>query len=240
LWDESEGVIVRISGGSLESRDKLDVLNGANVALIGDGSSNGWEIFQYRNAELLGTGEYRLSELLRGQLGTDVEMADICAIGSEVVFLKSAPTQLEFEESDRGLARNYRVGPVDKPVADVSYESTVETFNLVALRPLSPVHLRESRESDGSINFQWVRRTRIDGDTWQGTDVPLGETLEQYHVRVLVGSTLARSELVSTTNWMYASANQISDGTTGDFTIEVAQVSERFGAGPSAVMQVNR
>lgn len=236
-WENNQSIEVKVSHGALQSRSELDVLNGANVAVIGDGSSAGWEVFQYRDAELLGDGTYRLSGLLRGQVGSDAEMVAPWPVGSEVVFLRETPTQLQLNDSDRGLERYVRVGPANKPVSDPSYQTKIESFDLLALRPLSPVHVSVEADPVGLI-LRWIRRTRIDGDSWQGLDVPLGEATEQYEVVVFMGSTELRREMVSEREWEYRVASQLADGAAGDIRIEISQISERFGAGAPAVQNV--
>src|SRR5690606_27805468 len=69
-WDEGDAVTVRLlmPEMELESRPELAILNGANAALI-EG-----EVLQFRNAELLPDGSYRLSGLLRGRRGTERHM----------------------------------------------------------------------------------------------------------------------------------------------------------------------
>ncbi|MDB4558726.1 glycoside hydrolase TIM-barrel-like domain-containing protein [Amylibacter sp.] len=232
-WSEGEGVVVKLSQGALQSRSPLDVLNGANVAAIGVGSSAGCELFQFREAELLGDGAYRLHGLLRGQLGTDVEISDNWAIGSEIVFLNETPTQINLTDADRGLERYYRVGPVNKPFSDASYSTQIEAFDMIALRPLSPVHLTV-RENGGDMTVSWIRRTRIDGDSWQGIDVPLGETTESYEIAVLSSGVEIRRETVASPSWVYTTANQTADGVLGEVEVNITQISERFGLGPSA------
>ncbi len=232
-WDEGEGVVVKLSSGALQSRTHLDVLNGANIAVIGNGSSAGWEIFQYREAELLGDGTYRLRGLLRGQLGSDADLIGDWPIGSEVVFLGAALSQVNLTDADRGLERYFRVGPTNQAVSDKTYSTRTDTFDLIALRPLSPVHLT-ARRVGSDLNVNWIRRTRIDGDTWLGMDVPLGEASELYEVIVTAAGTEVRRETVTMTQWVYTDAMRTSDGVSGQIGIAVSQVSERFGAGPAA------
>src|SRR6266403_1466511 len=65
-FDEGNTVDVTIlSGQTLSSAAELSVLNGTNVALLGN------EIFQFKNAPLVSGTTYRLSGLLRGRFGTE-------------------------------------------------------------------------------------------------------------------------------------------------------------------------
>ncbi|WP_069299645.1 baseplate multidomain protein megatron [Neptunicoccus sediminis] len=231
LWDEVNAVRVRISHGALEGRSALDVLNGSNGVAIGTGDAAGWEVFQYRDAALQGDGSYILRGLLRGQLGSDAEMPEVWPQGSELVFLERIPDQLQHRDADRGIEKYYRSGPAGKPVGDPTYKTQTESFDLVALRPLSPVHLRGRRDGADTIHISWIRRTRIDGDSWEGLDVPLGEAREQYRVDVKSGEDLLRREMVASAQWSYSAAMQAEDGATGAIRVEVAQVSEKFGIG---------
>ena len=65
------------------------------------------------------------------------------------------------------------------------------TPQATALRPLAPVHLKAARDGSG-VTFAWIRRTRIDGDSWVG-EVPLGEDSEQYTVDILSGTAVVRT-----------------------------------------------
>ena len=88
------------------------------------------------------------------------------------------------------------------------------------------------RAVDGGICASWIRRARRDGDLWQEQDVPLIEASEQYLVQVMSNGTLCREETVPRPQWSYSAAAQASDGVLGAFELQVAQISDRFGAGP--------
>ena len=78
-----------------------------------------------------------------------------------------------------------------------------------ALRPLAPVHLKATRAA-GGVTFNWVRRTRIEGDNWVG-EVPLREDSEQYVLDILSGPAVVRSIIVAAPMALYASADELSD-----------------------------
>jgi hypothetical protein len=96
------------------------------------------------------------------------------------------------------------------------------------------VRLRAGQLEGGGIDLSWIRRTRIDGDRWDGLDVPLGEATEQYLVRVIAGGSVRREEQTSVPFWTYSSVARAADGVTGAFDVEVAQISDRFGPGLKA------
>jgi hypothetical protein len=54
----------------------------------------------------------------------------------------------------------------------------------IALKPYAPVHLGSGRNSNGSVDFFWRRRTRVGAGWFDGVDVPLGEGSEIYSVNI--------------------------------------------------------
>ncbi len=232
VWDRGQPLRVKVYGGALSSASEDAVLNGTNVMAIGDGSSGLWEVFQFVQAQLISEGVFDVALRLRGQAGTDGVMPSVWPTGSQVVLLNTAVQQLELPLSARGLARNYRIGAVSRGYDDTSVVVRSEAFDGIGLRPYRVSHLMAMVDVSGTVSIRWIRRTRIDGDSWQSADVPVGETTEAYLVRVVVGSTIIREVSVSSASWTYSSALRASDGVVGPFAIEVGQVSERFGVGP--------
>lgn len=229
LIDEGPALNVRLTFGALSSVTQAAMLSGSNLAVIGDGSTGNWEVFQFQDAELVGTGVFALSNRLRGQLGSDALMPDIWPVGSWFVLLNGVPGQIDLPSNLRRIEQNFLIGPASKAFDDPSYVAQTHTFEGIGLRPYAPVHLKVSRGANH--DFSWIRRTRIDGDDWSLQNVPLNEETEQYLVKVKVGETVIREEFVSSPEWTYLGADQIIDGTTGLYTLEVSQISARFGAG---------
>ena len=231
LWDRSAPLRVQVFGGALASATTDAVLNGANLMAIGDGSPSNWEMFQFANATLVAPQTYDLSLRLRGQLGSDALTPTSWPPGSQVVLINSALQQIDLAMSARGLARHYRIGAALRPVDDPSYVHRIDAFDGIGLRPYAPSHLRAVAVAGGDRVFTWIRRTRIDGDSWASVEVPLGEASESYLVQVLHGAVLLRTVTLTSPNWTYSSAQQLADGATVPFTMQVAQISDRFGAG---------
>ena len=230
LWERGAPLRVRLTQGALSSASAEDVLNGANVAAIGDGSSGNWEIFQFANAELVGQRTYDISLRLRGQAGTDALGTDWPS-GSQFVLINSALQQIDLAQSARGLARHYRIGPSTRPLDDPSYQHRIEAFDGIGLRPYAPTHLRAVTDGSGDTAVSWIRRTRIDGDSWQSLEVPLGEAFESYLVRVINGGSVVREISTTSPSWTYSAAQKTSDGISGAYEIHVAQMSDSFGPG---------
>ncbi|MDA5094412.1 glycoside hydrolase TIM-barrel-like domain-containing protein [Aliiroseovarius sp. KMU-50] len=229
--DHGAPLQVKLIDGTLSSVELADMLNGANVAAIGDGSPDNWEVFQFTTATLVADRTYEISGRLRGQLGSDALMPDSWPVGSYFVLLDGRAEQINLASTARGVDRNYRIGAARLPVSDPSFQHKVLAFQGNGLRPYAPVHLVAQSNGAGGQRFNWVRRTRLDGDQWGMGDVPLGETNEQYQLRVLNGGVIVREEQVSSPEWVYTAAQIAEDGITGAYRVEVAQISDRFGPG---------
>ncbi|MCA0044708.1 baseplate multidomain protein megatron [Celeribacter litoreus] len=238
VWDRGPVLRVKLTRGQLSSAAMSDVLNGANLAAIGDGSAANWELFQFANAELVGPKTYDLSLRLRGQAGTDGLEAS-WPTGSRFLLINGAMKQLDLALSTRGLARHYRIGPATRAYDDPSYLHYVEAFDGIGLRPYAPAHLKARTDAGGDTQVNWVRRTRVDGDSWQSVDVPLGEASESYLLRIVHNGAVKREVTLSSPAWTYTSAMKTGDGVTGAYDIHVAQMSESFGPGLFKRIEIN-
>lgn len=237
IWDRGAAVRVRMLNGNLSSAPIIDVLNGANAVAIGDCSGD-WEVFQFAEAELVAEQTFEVSMRLRGQQGTD-GLTGEWPPGSYVVLLDGRLPQLDLPLSARGLDRHYRIGPATRPLDDPSYLHQVRGFAGVGLRPYAPAHLRARRAASGDLDITWIRRTRVDGDSWQSVEVPLGEAQEQYVLRVVDGAQVLREVMLSQPNWTYDAAMQASDGVSAPYSLHVAQVSDAFGPGLFRRIDIN-
>ena len=176
---------------------------------------------------------------LRGQRGTDGIIPANWPVGSTVVFVDEALRQIPIAPSQRGVERVYRIGPAAKPVDHPAFQTLSHIAQGIGLRPYRPVHLDARRLGNSDISISWVRQTRIDGDFWDALDVPLGEAVESYQLRVVVSGTVRREEIVGASEWIYIAADQLADGISGEFSIEVSQISDRFGLGLAGKVNVD-
>lgn len=225
-WDNGPALKVRLVQGALESVSAKRLLGGANLAAIGDGSPDKWELFQFTQAVLHKDGYWELSLRLRGQGGTDGMMPALWPAGSTFVLLDARVPQLALPPASRGVARDYRYGPANGTPSDATWRHRTLAFDGAGLRPYPVCHLR----CDGYL-FRWIRRSRTDGDTWAGT-VPLGEAREAYLVRVRAGGKVVREVETTVPQWAYAATDRLADGVSGAYAVEVAQLSDHVGPGP--------
>ncbi len=240
-WDHANQPTVLIYSGDLSSTAESAVLGGAN-ALAVESSTGNWEILQFRTADLIGPGEYRLSGLLRGQRGSEGEMAPITPTGSRVVRLDpQALAALPLSLEQRLREFTYRYGPGPHTYDHFTFAQTTRAFEGRGLRPYAPVHIRGSRDGGGDIQIIWIRRTRIGGDSWDNADVPLSEESEAYEVDVMDGGMVKRTLSSATASVTYLAADEIADfgGPQSTLTFQVFQLSAVFGRGSPKEVTVN-
>jgi hypothetical protein len=231
LWDRGTALRVKLATGSLSSASPLEVLAGANLAAIGSGVD--WEVIQFTDALLVSPDTYEICGRLRGQAGS--VMPNLWPVGSEFVLINAAVQQVNLPLSARGLARHYRIGRASAGYHGTSVVHEARSFIGMGLRPYSVAHLCATPLGNDTA-ITWIRRTRIDGDTWDGVEVPLSETGEAYTVKVMSGANVLREVVTSTPSFSYTSAMRAADG--AGIKIGVAQRSDGFGNGPFRVIAV--
>jgi len=138
--------------------------------------------------------------------------------------------------ADIGLARKYKA---------VSAGSSLDVTSAVdftpagqGLKPLAPVHINAGRDSGGNITITWHRRTRVDGEWRDYTDVSLGESEDRYVVEIYSGTTLldTLTSAQQSVVWWLTSQRAVNGGApVFGFTAKVYQVSASVGRGSAGV-----
>lgn len=226
--DRGAPLKLRLITDPLRSVTERALLSGANALAIGDGSIDRWEVMQFARAELVAPNVWEISGRLRGQAGTDGIMPDVWPMGSLVVLLDGGPRQVDLPPSARGAERFWRVGPALRSVDDASYRSRTTVAPGIGLRPYAPCHLR----LQGRV-LTWIRRSRVEGDGWDGPDIPLGEESERYLLRLVQAGRVVTEVQTTTPSWTMPDAVR-SQLQPGPVTVELAQLSQTFGRGPFA------
>jgi len=244
VWDEGNTIRVRLFQGELISRTHADVLNGANLAAIQH--SEGWEIIQFRNAELLASNgnsnTYLLSGFLRGSAGTEQEMRSSFPTNPTFVLLSDAiPQTANIAPRELHLQHYWRAGPAHVPYSDITYQAFQYTHQGINQRPLSPVHLRAHRRGNRDVILNWIRRTRdLSQDGWGATDVPLGEREEKYEIEIIYQSNVVAIYTVYEPRFIYTRVEQSKVFTPRNpFTIKIYQISATFGRGAPHQEDIN-
>lgn len=206
-FDRKNTVLIDLPFGGLGSANELSVLNGENRIAIK--AANGvWEIVAFAKAEEIAPKRWRLSVLLRGLAGTEDGLAAGAPAGAPAVMLDAAVQPLGLAASERGRRLNWIVEAAGK--AGASAGPFAFEGGLRAQMPLCPVHLSAERKKDGVL-IRWKRRSRMEADGWDASDIPLDEPFERYRVEVLEGEAVKRVAEVSEPFWFYPVAAERTD-----------------------------
>jgi len=230
-YDRAARVTVQLHAGALNAVSEAELLGGANAAAIGTQDA-GWEIVQFRDAELIGERLYEISWLLRGQRGSEALAAIGAAAGSRFVLLDPAVIQTDVALSALGTAPVWRIGPADHDHGDPAYLEFNHEITGIGLKPFAPCQPRGHRDG-GDMVLSWIRRTRIGGDGWGLVEVPLGEETESYRLEILSGVTVVRSLALSQPSYRYLASDELADfgSPQSALAIRLAQLSAVFGPG---------
>lgn len=230
-WDYKTKLQVTLDYGELSSAEKIPVLGGENMAAIRH-DNNLWEIIQFQNAELIAPGNYELSGLLRAVAGTEEAMMAPATTGAAFVIINEALTRANMNIDQVGLPLNCRYGPAQFTIGHPSYHTRNHTFSARGLRPLSPVHIKASNVS-GDFHISWIRRSRIGGDSWELTEIPIGEASELYEIDIVDEGEAIRTIRSDSQQAVYSAPDQITDwgSIQSEYTLRIYQLSEIYGRG---------
>lgn len=231
VFDERSAVTVSVGRGELESVTRAQLLEdqGLNLAMIGS------EVVQFRNAELISTGVYKLTGLLRGRRGTEWAMVGH-AVGERFVLLTTTDVRfLGLSNADIGRARYYKGASAGERLSAVASQTI--TPRGVALKPFSPARITANRDTVDAV-LEWLPRTRLatrfGGPVIQSA--PMGEEVEAYEIDVYdddTFTTVVRTLTSSTPTVTYTEAMEIDDyGSDSSLLyLRVYQMSQTVGRG---------
>ncbi|MCO5083446.1 MAG: glycoside hydrolase TIM-barrel-like domain-containing protein [Rhizobiaceae bacterium] len=237
--DRRTEVFVALSSGELSSVSRLQLLNGANMAAVE--SAGGWEILQFEEAEEIAPDSWRLRKLLRGQFGTNDAANAGTAAGAVFVLLDQAVVAAGLAAAEVGLERNWRIGPSGYDITPANFVELTRTGGVRAQLPLSPVHLGAKPDGAGGLLISWVRRGRINADDWQQAEIPLGEALEEYEIRIAAaGGGVVRTATSPASQLIYTAADIAADfgAMPAAIKVTVRQRSAAIGWGIPATRRI--
>jgi hypothetical protein len=231
-WQDAS-LRVQLYGGSLSSVSDSALFSGANAAAV-QRTDGAWEVIQFSNAELVAENTYLLSRLLRGQAGSEWAMSPALLAGAPFVLLDEHVVTIASGLDALERTMQLRVIAAGRDYGDPAALALEATPQATALKPLTPVHVKASRDG-GGVTFTWIRRTRVDGDSWVG-EVPLGEDSELYAVDILSAGDVVRSLSTTTPSAHYAAGDELTDfgAVQTSLDIRVTQLSATVGRGFAA------
>jgi len=239
-WVWGHKIYLKLYTGDLFSAAQLQVLDGQNAIAV-RANNGAWEIIQFTTADLIGDGEWELSGLLRGQLGTETEALAGASPEADVVVLNEAVEPILDSEIQKGQVINWLYGRSDKPIGDASLVQQEGALGFRGDFPFSPVHLRASQASDNSIFIRWIRRNRLRSDSWNQIEIPQSEAQETYSIR-FKNELGHENELTSVEPNLVVFADQLTNWFgqyPSSLTVEVAQVSATVGAGTTSNVMID-
>lgn len=217
-WDQANSFEISLPNAALSAQSDLATLSGGNRFAVE--TAKGWEILQAQSVTLIANGRFRLSRLLRGQLGTDFDMQDVIPAGARIVVLDNGLEEVKVSDSKVGAPIILTVEAAGRATSDVIFD-----YKGRHLRPFAPVHPELNTTAD-SLDMFWIRRTRLGGDNWSALEVPLSEAREFYRVQVMNGQNLLFETEIMTPD-VSLSSQMISEATH----LLIAQGSELYGYG---------
>ncbi len=239
IFDRVNTLTIRMVKGSPTTAAEIDVLNGANAALLAAGDD--WEVIQWTTAVDLTGGFWRLEGLARGMRGTEHLVASH-AEGDRFIVLSAATLFRKVIASEVGLQRWYKaetIGALFSAVGALAFTNTAR-----GLECYSPVQVTGTRDGSLNLTINWVRRTRVGGDVdWRDgvTTVPVNEASEAYEVEIMNGAVVVRTITgLSSPTASYTAAQQTTDfgSTQAAVAVRVYQISATNGRGTVAAATV--
>jgi len=230
-WDRGNAVEVSLSAGSIASISESAALSGANTFAFVD-EDGVCEIVSVSHAELIGERRYRLSVLLRGLGGSEAAASRTLPAGATLVRLDETIVPLARGLAEMGRRWLYRLGPIGRDHADDATLSFEATVGLEPLLPFSPVQVRARRES-GGVSITWTRRSRLEADSWEPVDIPLGEETERYAVEIYDGASPIRRIEATSPQLLYSASDELTDfgAPRASLALRVVQISASVGDG---------
>lgn len=228
IFRPDDQVEVRLRFGTLASATtELDVLNGENLAMLGD------ELLQFRDVQDLGGDRYILSHLLRGRFGTEWAMPLHKAGEPFVLLAPGTFHRILHETDDIDKIRYYKAVSVGMSLNTTFTRPFINTGR--SLLPYAPCHISSSRDGSNNLTINWIRRTRTGGEWRDYVEVPIGETTEAYEIDIINPGTgaVVRTLTSTTPTVVYSAANQTTDfGSPQPLVVAtIYQMSEAVGRG---------
>ena len=177
----------------------FDFLDGANMALIGN------EIIQFKKIELQSDGSFKLSQLLRGQFGTE-KYISTHEDNEKIIILNENIISNTFTNADVNISYDFKI----ITFKDIFENSTDKTLKIEGknLKELKPVHVKITKNDDG-YKISWVCRRR---GIYNWVDGEENVYSRKYTLNILNRYGVVRSiEIQDETEWLYTNEMILED-----------------------------
>lgn len=217
--DDATELYVELVSGTLESVTLAELLADStlNLALIGD------ELVQFRDAIVQSGGQYICGGLIRGCRGTERNMAGHVA-GETFLLCNSMLGIHSMGAGEIGDTDYYKV--VTNGFDPADEDPFTVAFTADAHRPYSLVHVTIEQSGNDWI-IDGIRRSRIGGSSFNGQNIPLGESSELYRIKFMNDYDVQASRDTNSLPFVYTEAMQVSDwgGVQSELVIDILQMS---------------
>ena len=185
-WDRTSTLDVTLIHGTLESKTEEELRADSKVNLVAIGNkTDGYEYVQFSDVIDNGRGSYTIGTFIRGAYGTDdIRMAhhadDNFILMDAAKFIPIDPLRLDTEYPYKAVTRN-------ENVSDAISKNF--TWDGGTVRTLAPTNVNGDRDSINNLLIRLTRQSRYGHGLKPFSDVPLGEEVEKYLVRIMNGSS---------------------------------------------------
>lgn len=218
-----------ISGDTslLASATYLEAMNGANMFAIGQPGR--WEVCHVLTVTNNGDGTYTFTGLRRGRKSSE-EYTGLHQTGDYIVWLGEENVQnVSYAIISLNDDFTFKAVGVGDNINDAT--AVVRTVTGEAEKIPKPCRLKAIKNGS-DIDISWIRRSRV-GSYWAddgGYEAPLGESLEEYVLRIKsgAGGTVLRTFTIdNATTKKYLSADITTDfgGMPAQLSFDIRQVS---------------
>jgi putative tail protein/outer membrane protein with glycine zipper len=180
--DTTSTVEVHLEHGQLISVTPEAFQGGGNLAMLGN------ELLQFREAELIAAGTYRLSHFWRGRRGTEWAVGTHAA-GERFTWIDQAVYDVEVELGERYVTRQWKAVTNGLDIAS----ATAQTYAVLSenLKPWSVSGYRQMRQVTNDWLLQWRGRARFTGAWIDGGQASPDPDFLTYRVTIYSDGTYA-------------------------------------------------
>jgi hypothetical protein len=176
LLDMEHGISVELLAGAAD----FSPASGSPLDFAAPIINVGGEFLRYGAIEQTGERQFRLSKLLRGLWGTQMDQPH--AAGAQIMVLDAATTLVPslpaLSIGSTAEIEATGIGDDQPAMAGISVVGR-------AITPLSPVHGRVEKTASGGLQLSWIRRSRPDTGWQDNVELPLGEETLMFDVIIL-------------------------------------------------------